>query len=109
MSLPKVIVSGNVGSVQTRTVKEESTVTSISVACSERLKEGEEQTHWYDVEVWNLSQDFLTILSDKAKSIIVSGELKTNSWEDDNSQKRKKVFITCSARDIQISAYKSEA
>lgn len=92
----KVILIGNLGAdPEIRNLPSGSTVATFNLATSESYmtKEGErvEQTEWHRIELWEglakIAEQYLS----KGRQVYIEGKLKTESWQDNDGNKR---FIT---------------
>lgn len=93
-SLNKVMLIGHLGNAPEVKQAGASKVAEISLACSERYKQGEEwkeRTEWARVVAWGklaeLSERF-----QKGDLLYVEGKLQTRSWDD--KQTGKKAYRT---------------
>jgi len=89
----KVILIGNLGSdPEIRNLPSGSMVANFNLATSESYmtKEGErvEQTEWHRIELWNglakIAEQYLS----KGRQVYIEGKLKTESWQDNEGNKR---------------------
>jgi len=92
----KVILIGNLGAdPEIRNLPSGSIVATFNLATSESYmtKEGErvEQTEWHRIELWEglakIAEQYLS----KGRQVYIEGKLKTESWQDNDGNKR---FIT---------------
>jgi single-strand DNA-binding protein len=92
----KVILIGNLGSdPEIRHLPSGSIVANINLATSESYmtKEGErvEQTEWHRIELWDGLAKIAEQYLNKGRQVYIEGKLKTESWQDNDGNKR---FIT---------------
>lgn len=94
----KVILVGNLGSdPEIRHLPSGTAVASFSIATTESYttKEGErvDQTEWHRIELWDglarIAEQYLT----KGKQVYIEGKLKTDSWQDNDGNKRSMTKI----------------
>ena len=92
----KVILVGNLGSdPEIRHLPSGSVVANFNLATSESYvtREGDkvEQTEWHRVELWDglakIAEQYLS----KGRQVYIEGKLKTDSWQDNDGNKR---FVT---------------
>lgn len=85
-SVNKAIIVGRLGQdPEMRDVNEETTVARLSVATSQRYKDGEETrevTDWHTVKAWNglagICRDYLH----KGDLVYIEGRMKQVKWDD---------------------------
>lgn len=73
----------------------EGAVCKFGIAVNERVKkngEWAEVAYFFDVETWNGAEACATYLS-KGRQVAVSGSLVQHRWEQDDGQRRSKVYI----------------
>jgi len=89
----KVILIGNLGSdPEIRHLPSGSTVANFNIATSESYitKDGEkvEQTEWHRIELWDglakIAEQYLS----KGRQVYIEGKLKTETWQDNDGNKR---------------------
>ena len=89
----KVILVGNLGSdPEIRHLPSGSVVANFNLATSESYvtKEGDrvEQTEWHRIELWDglakIAEQYLS----KGKQVYIEGKLRTESWQDNDGNKR---------------------
>lgn len=89
-----------------KTFGENNAVANITLAIDNgRDKDGNKQTIFVPVEVWNNSAKMLEKYSGKGCRLIVNGSLKQDTWEKDG-QKRSALGVR--ARTISFIDYKDE-
>jgi single-strand DNA-binding protein len=94
----KVILVGNLGKdPEVRHLENGKVVANVTIATSESYKDRNgnrvDSTEWHDLEMWDglakIAEQYLT----KGKTIYVEGKIKSDVWQDDQGQNRKKVRI----------------
>ncbi|MFT4738148.1 MAG: single-strand DNA-binding protein [Cyclobacteriaceae bacterium] len=94
----KVILVGNLGKdPEVRYLENGSVVANVTIATSESYKDKSgnkiENTEWHDLEMWDglakIAEQYLT----KGKTIYAEGRIKSDTWQDDQGNNRKKVRI----------------
>ena len=99
-SLNKVLLIGHLTrNPEGKTTSAGSKLAEFSIACNERYKTAEgvgaESVVFVEVTAWGKTADFVTEYFEKGKAIFVEGRLKTDSWEDkDTGKKRSKMSVT---------------
>lgn len=74
-------------------------VATLSVATTSSFKRGDEwvdHTYWHKVTVWNATAEFSGKYLVKGCLVHIEGELRYQSWEDDNGNKRVSAEIHAS-------------
>lgn len=94
----KVIIVGRLGNdPEVKTIGNGQTVTRISVATSEQWsdKDGkkQEKTEWHRIVTWGKLAEICGKHLSKGRQVYVEGRLQTNSWEDQQGQKRYSTEI----------------
>ncbi len=89
----KVILVGHLGSdPEVKNLSSGQMVTQFNLATSEGWtgKDGQKQerTEWHRVVVWGKLADICGKYLSKGRQVYVEGRLQTNSWEDQQGQKR---------------------
>ena len=94
----KVILIGNLGKdPAVRYLESGSGVANLTLATTEsdKNKEGQrvDNTEWHDLELWDglakIAEQYLS----KGKSIYVEGRIKSDTWQDDQGNNRKRTKI----------------
>lgn len=94
----KVILVGNLGKdPEVRYLENGSVVANVTLATTESYKNRDGQrvdsTEWHDLEMWDglakIAEQYLT----KGKSIYVEGRIKSDTWQDDQGNNRKRTRI----------------
>lgn len=97
-SINKVILLGNVGSVEVKEFDMGKKLVQVSIATSESYKKG---TEYVDVTEWHKCIFAIPALADRAAligkgdKIYVEGSIKTNSWVDKDGNKKENKEISC--------------
>jgi len=94
----KVILIGNLGKdPEVRYLENGSVVANIALATTEKYKDRNgnpvENTEWHDLEMWDGLAKIAEQYLQKGKSIYVEGKIKSDVWQDDQGNNRKKVRI----------------
>jgi|TARA_A100001015_G_C14878481_1_gene667358 single-strand DNA-binding protein len=92
-SLNKVMLIGRLGQdPEVRYTQSNTAVATLSVATSERYKDGngeqQERTEWHRVVAWGRLAEICQQYLHKGSLIYVEGPLQTRQWEDNQGQKR---------------------
>ena len=94
----KVILIGNLGKdPEVRYLENGSVVANITLATTETYKDRNgnriDSTEWHDLEMWDglakIAEQYLS----KGKSIYVEGKIKSDTWQDDQGNNRKRIRI----------------
>lgn len=103
MSVNKVILLGNVGSVDVKTFDNGGKIVNISVATTESYKKGEE---WINKTEWHRCSCGIPAVVERADRInkgdmvYVEGSIVTRTWEKDGEKKESKEVSFNSIRVI---------
>lgn len=94
----KVIIVGRLGTEpESKQIGNGQTVTRINVATSEQWvdREGQKQekTEWHRITTWGKLAEICAKHLSKGRQVYVEGKLQTNSWEDQQGQKRYSTEI----------------
>lgn len=94
----KVILLGNLGAdPEVRHLENGAVVARLRLATSEsyKNKNGErvETTEWHDVEMWEGLAKVAEQYLKKGATIYVEGKIKSESWQDDQGNNRKRVKV----------------
>lgn len=98
----RVIITGYIGQdPETRIVGSESSVTTFSIAVTDRWKDGkgekQERVNWFNIAAWNGLGENAAANLKKGAHVLIEGSLRVNEWEDKESgQKRSRVEIVAS-------------
>ena len=94
----KVILIGNLGKdPEVRHLDNGGVVANITLATTETYKDRNgnkvENTEWHDLEMWEglakIAEQYLS----KGKSIYVEGKIKSDTWQDDQGNNRRRTKI----------------
>ena len=94
----KVILIGNLGKdPEVRYLENGSVVANLTLATTESYKDKAgnriDNTEWHDLEMWDglakIAEQYLS----KGKSIYVEGRLKSDTWQDDQGNNRKRIRV----------------
>lgn len=94
----KVIIVGRLGKdPELRYTASQTPVTTLAVATTEyrtsATGEKQENTEWHRITVWGRQAENVSKYLSKGSLALYEGSLKTNSWEDQNGQKRYSTEI----------------
>lgn len=94
----KVILLGNLGAdPEVKYLEGDNVVANLRLATTESYKDRNgnkvEQTEWHDLELWGGQAKVAEQYLKKGMQIYVEGKIKTDSWQDDQGQNRKRVRI----------------
>lgn len=94
----KVILIGNLGKdPEVRHLESGSVVANIALATSESYKDKKgvkvDATEWHDLEMWEGLAKIAEQYLKKGSSIYIEGKLKSQTWQDDQGNNRKKIII----------------
>ena len=93
----KVIIMGRLGKdPELRYTQNHTPVCSITVATTDYRSggsDGEKQTEWHKVVVWSKAAENVNKYLSKGSGVYIEGRLRTNSWEDQQGQKRYSTEI----------------
>ncbi|MBO6525152.1 MAG: single-stranded DNA-binding protein [Balneolaceae bacterium] len=92
-SLNKVMLIGRLGQdPEVRYTQSNTAVATLSVATSERYKDGngeyQEKTEWHRVVAWGRLAEICQQYLHKGSLVYIEGPLQTRQWEDNQGQKR---------------------
>jgi len=91
-SVNKVIIVGRLGQdPELRSTPSGQQVCNLSIATSETwVKDGnkEEKTEWHRVILWEKRAEIAAKYLKKGRLVYIEGKLQTNSWVDQNGEKR---------------------
>ncbi|MEQ9308474.1 MAG: single-stranded DNA-binding protein [Balneolaceae bacterium] len=92
-SLNKVMLIGRLGQdPEVRYTQANTAVATLSVATSERYKDGngeyQEKTEWHRVVAWGRLAEICQQYLNKGSLIYIEGPLQTRQWEDNQGQKK---------------------
>ncbi|GMQ31452.1 single-stranded DNA-binding protein [Algoriphagus confluentis] len=94
----KVILIGNLGAdPEVKYLEGDKVVANISLATTEAYKDRSgnrvEQTEWHDLELWDQQAKIAEQYLKKGSQIYVEGKIKSDKWQDEQGQNRKKIRI----------------
>jgi len=94
----KVILIGNLGKdPEVRYLENGKAVANVTLATTEKYKDREgnqvESTEWHDLEMWDGLAKIAEQYLQKGKSIYVEGKIKTDSWQDEQGNKKYRTRI----------------
>lgn len=94
----KVILIGNLGAdPEVKYLEGDKVVANISLATTEAYKDRNgnrvEQTEWHDLELWDQQAKIAEQYLKKGSQIYVEGKIKSDKWQDEQGQNRKKIRI----------------
>jgi single-strand DNA-binding protein len=97
----KVTLLGHIGKdPEIRATQGGTTVANLSLATSERYKQGDEwvdHTEWHNLVAFQRTAEVVRDYVKKGSQILIEGKLQTKSWDDKESgQKRYKTVILIS-------------
>lgn len=93
-----MILLGNLGAdPEVRHLDSGSVVAKFSIATTESYKDksGNKQTitEWHDVELWDGLAKIAEQYLKKGNQVYIEGKIKTDTWQDEQGQTRRKVKI----------------
>lgn len=98
-SYNRAILVGNLTrDVELRYTPGGTAVTDVGLAVNCRVKKNGEWTEepmFIDVTMWGRTAEVASEYLNKGSNILVEGELRLDSWEDNDGNKRSKHFINC--------------
>lgn len=94
----KVILVGNLGAdPEVKYLEGDNVVANLRLATTEAYKDRSgnrvEQTEWHDLELWGQQAKIAEQYLKKGSQIFVEGKIKSDTWQDEQGQNRKKVRI----------------
>lgn len=94
----KVILVGNLGAdPEVKYLDGDNVVANLRLATTESYKDRSgnrvEQTEWHDLELWGQQAKIAEQYLKKGSQIYVEGKIKSDTWQDEQGQNRKKVRI----------------
>ena len=72
------------------------------------LKSGEEETDWYNLEIWGPTAEFVSKYVDKGARVGVIGSLQEDRWTDRETQEPRNAFKII-VRDFDVLETRAEA
>lgn len=92
-----VILTGHLGAnPETTAIDNGTNLTKFSIATNKRWSDGDEsqeRTDWHRVVTFGRLADNCQKFLKKGSHVAIRGELRTNSWEDDNGNNRRSVEV----------------
>ena len=86
-SVNKVLLLGHVGTIESKTLSDDTVVTNFSLATNERWTGQDNQKHesveWHRCEAWGKLGELVGQFLKKGSAVHVEGRLKTKKWTDD--------------------------
>lgn len=97
--LNQVMLLGNLGAdPEFRVTPNGNSVLKLRLATTQsyldRNRVRQERTEWHSVAIWGKRAEALAKILGKGSRIFVSGELRTNSWEDEHGAKRYRTEVS---------------
>ena len=97
-SLNQVILVGRVGhDPELKYTKSGAAVCNLSMVTNEvykdKNKDTKENSEWHNIVIWGESGERSADWISKGQMICITGKLKTESWENDQGEKRYKTVI----------------
>ncbi|EON75225.1 Single-stranded DNA-binding protein [Lunatimonas lonarensis] len=94
----KVILVGNLGKdPEVRHLESGSVVANLTLATTESYKDRSgnrvDNTEWHDLELWDAQAKVAEQYLRKGSQIYVEGKIKTDTWQDEQGNNRKKTKI----------------
>lgn len=107
-----VILIGNIGKdPEIQTFEGGRKKAQFSMATSEKYKDKsgnyQTKTDWHNIESWR-SVDFIEKYMKKGHTIIVTGKLRTTSWEGEGGVKKYKTFVEATNIEFSIGNAKQD-
>ena len=84
---------------------------TIHLACNKSTKKGEEwvdETSFFDVTVWGKPAENIKPKIEKGASVRIAGRLQQDRWEDQNGNKKSKIYIVADSVKVYPKEQKSE-
>lgn len=94
----KVILVGNLGAdPEVKHLEGDKVVAHLSLATTEAYKDKTgnrvENTEWHDLELWDAQARIAEQYLKKGMQLFVEGKIKTDSWQDEQGNNRRKTKI----------------
>ena len=94
----KVILLGNLGAdPEVKYLEGDNVVANLRLATTESYKDRNgnrvDQTEWHDLELWGGQAKVAEQYLKKGMQIYVEGKIKSDTWQDDQGQNRKRTKI----------------
>ena len=93
-SVNKVILIGHLGKdPEVKYTPSGTPVAKFSLATSDRYKDKDgnwqDRTEWHNIVAWQRTAEIVGEYCKKGKQVYIEGRLRTDSWEDKNTQEKK--------------------
>ena len=93
-SLNRVILIGRVGqNPELKFTTRGTAVCNLSMVTNEIFKDKEEKAEWHNIVIWGESGERAAEWIEKGQLINIEGRIQTQSWENDQKEKRYKTVI----------------
>jgi single-strand DNA-binding protein len=108
-TINKVILLGNVGSVDVKTLENDRKIVQISIATSDGYKKGEE---FIEKTEWHRCIFTIPLLAERASTIVkgdkvyVEGSISTNSWTTKEGEKKEIKEVSCVSLKVFVRSQK---
>lgn len=94
----KVILVGNLGAdPEVKYLEGDNVVANLRLATTEAYKDRNgnrvEQTEWHDLELWGAQAKIAEQYLRKGSQIFAEGKIKSDTWQDEQGQNRKRTKI----------------
>ncbi len=94
----KVILLGNLGAdPEVKYLEGDNVVANLRLATTESYKDKNgnrvDQTEWHDLELWGPQAKIAEQYLKKGSQIFVEGKIKSDAWQDDQGQNRKRIKV----------------
>jgi len=94
----KVILVGNLGAdPEVKHLEGDKVVANLRLATTEAYKDRSgnrvENTEWHDLELWDAQARIAEQYLKKGSQIFVEGKIKSDTWQDDQGNNRKRIKI----------------
>jgi len=100
----KVFLIGRLGQdPEMRYTPSGTAVTSFTLATDRKFRDKDgnlqEETTWHDIVCWGKTAEFVAEYIHKGRLVFIEGELRRETWDDRNGQKR--VSVKINAKNVQ--------
>lgn len=108
-TINKVILLGNVGSVDVKTLEGDRKIVQISIATSDGYKKGDE---FIEKTEWHRCIFTIPLLAERASTIVkgdkvyVEGSISTNSWTTKEGEKKEIKEVSCVSLKVFVRSQK---
>lgn len=98
LNLNKVILGGRISNdLELKQTTSGISVITFSIAINRRGSKDEQQkADFIEIKAWRQTAEFVSRYFRKGSSICIVGELQTDSWTDQQGQKRYKTYVNAS-------------